>query len=127
MRTRAARRLALVLLLAAALLGACSCASSRSTVHKAGRYRKATRVDSYILIAKERAGRPGLVIEIDNDAGRVSWTLTDPQGRVAWQDSVQGDESAKRAAKLERIVGEWTIELELVDATGRYEVRWEAG
>ena len=109
------------------LLGACSRASSRSAVHKAGRYRKATRVDSYIIIAKERAGRPGLVIEIDNDAGRVSWTLTDPQGRVAWQDSVQGDENAKRAAKLERIVGEWTIELELVDATGRYEFRWEGG
>ena len=125
MRGRA-RRLVLVLLLAATLLGACSRASSRSAVHRASRYRNATRVDSYVLVAVERAGRPGLVIDIDNKAGRVSWTLTDPAGRPAWQDSVQGAERAKRAGKLEEVAGEWTLELRLDAASGSYDIRWEA-
>ncbi len=57
--------------------------------------------------------------------GAFTYTLTDPQGTVAWQGRVGAGESLTETRVFKTVVGKWVLTLGMENATGNYEMTWK--
>ena len=58
--------------------------------------------------------------------GALTWTLMDPDGDVRWEEEVVAPARRNESRAFEPIVGEWTLEVSLEEATGGYDILWQA-
>lgn len=75
--------------------------------------------------------KPGMTtIKLDVYAklssGSMRLLLTDPNGEVRWEEEIAGPDRYKEVQKFDPVVGDWTLELTLEDATGSYDIQWSA-
>ena len=67
-----------------------------------------------------------LCVRVDLTEGSMSWTLTDPEGDVRWEEEIVAPARWHESREFEPIVGEWTLKISLENATGGYDVHWQA-
>ena len=58
------------------------------------------------------------------DKGTATYNLLDPNGEVRWQGEVTSGEHFNEARGFGAVTGEWTIQIDLNSASGRYDVYW---
>jgi hypothetical protein len=67
-----------------------------------------------------------LDVYADLSSGSIKFLLTDPNGVVCWEEEIAGPDRYKETHKFDPVVGDWTLEVALEDATGGYDIRWSA-
>ena len=60
------------------------------------------------------------------DAGQLVFRLIAPDGKIKWEKEFIAPASYQDSFELEVTPGIWKLEIELEDATGRYDIRWNA-
>jgi hypothetical protein len=58
------------------------------------------------------------------DEGSAVYSLIDPTGEVHWQGEIISGEKFNESRGFGAISGEWIFQIELLDATGSYNVYW---
>ena len=58
------------------------------------------------------------------DEGSAQFNLIDPTGEVHWQGRISSGDISNESRTFGVVSGEWTFQIELLDATGSYDVYW---
>lgn len=58
--------------------------------------------------------------------GQISLRILDPEGNIVEERTFTAPSKLKETFDLQIIPGTWRLELELKDATGNYDIFWEA-
>lgn len=118
-----ARGLAAVVALAL-LAAAAGCARPTLQLEERQTFRDATRtqtVESYVPVGTEEV-ELSIVLEVER--GTVAFRVSDPLGVVQWQGELTSGGKFSDQRGLDPVVGTWRIDLEMVGASGKYDVRW---
>ena len=59
-------------------------------------------------------------------SGEMSWVLTDPTGSIRWEERLEGATVYSESRRYDAVTGEWTLQIDIVGATGSYDISWEA-
>ena len=117
--------LALVLIVC---MPACGSSGTRSSSDSRSRTNFEDRTETRIRILEVRPAMTSndLRVRVNLTEGSASWTLTDPEGDVRWEEEIIAPARWNESREFEPIVGEWTLKLSLEKATGGYDVHWRA-
>lgn len=118
-----ARGLAAVAALAL-LAAAAGCARPTLQLEERQTFRDATRTQTVEAYVPEGTEKVELSIELDVDRGTVAFRVSDPIGVVQWQGELTSGGKYSDQRGLDPVVGTWRIDLEMVGASGKYDVRW---
>jgi hypothetical protein len=110
----------------AATASALHAQSSSSTMSKSESFSGKTAVKSYELAMTDSMGVSRLKITAQIESGEVSWRLLDPQGETKLTGHGESGDVSGDSGDLKPIAGTWTLEVELRNATGKYEINWTA-
>jgi len=58
------------------------------------------------------------------DEGSAQFILIDPTGEVRWQGRISSGDISNESCGFGAVSGEWIFQIELLDATGSYDVYW---
>jgi hypothetical protein len=61
-------------------------------------------------------------VEVNASAGSFTWVLTDPNGAVQWNGSVDAGQSYDKSRRLPLTPGTWTLSIDMQGASGSYRV-----
>jgi hypothetical protein len=61
-------------------------------------------------------------VEVNASAGSFTWVLTDPNGAVQWNGSVEAGQSYDKSRRLPLTPGTWTLSIDMQGASGSYRV-----
>jgi hypothetical protein len=100
--------------------------SSSSTMSKSESFSGETAVKSYELAMTDSMSVSRLKITARIESGEISWRLLDPQGEAKFTGHGESGDMSGDTGDLKPIAGTWRLEVELKDATGRYEIKWSA-
>ena len=81
------------------------------------------RIDT--LEVRSAMTRASLDVRVTLSQGAVTLVLTDPQGVVHWEEEIVAPARYDESIEHALIVGEWTLEITLQDATGSCDIRWQ--
>lgn len=118
-----ARSLAAVVALAL-LAAAAGCARPTLQLEERQTFRDATRTQTVEAYVPEGTEEVELSIVLDVERGTVAFRVSDPLGVVQWQSELTSGGRFSDQRGLDPVVGTWRIDLEMVGATGEYDVRW---
>ena len=59
-------------------------------------------------------------------AGELTFRLIDPDGQVHWEETFTAPAKFNEKFDLEVIPGVWQLEIDFVNASGKYNLKWEA-
>jgi hypothetical protein len=99
---------------------------SRSRLEESQLFQRSSEIMRYQMNAADGMSRARLRVVLKMEAGRVDWTLTDPSGREIFAGSGTRGRNVGDTGNLDPIPGTWTLELRLQDATGEFNVDWNA-
>jgi hypothetical protein len=118
------------LMMAFVLLSACSAgvewartrgqALNQSSAH----FTDKTEVRSHSLTVRESMRSVTLELEATVSQGVVTYRLLDPTGTLLWEQEVTPAEGLNSIERFAPVVGEWTLEVMLLGASGEYELVW---
>jgi len=101
--------------------------SSVSSTTSRSNFNEATRTDVINLEVKAEMVTNKLFIKsLRLDEGEMNCRLISADGTVEWEETLSGARVYQQTFHLDDTVGTWTLEIELIDATGRYDIRWKA-
>lgn len=126
------RTISLITLLAIATLilaQACSKAGNRSTASSTSRcdFVSETRLDVDQLEVMPMMNVHHLKIKsINLAAGQLTLRLLTPAGDVQWKETITAPANFKQTRNLEVTPGTWLLEIDMKDATGSYDIQWQA-
>lgn len=83
-----------------------------------------TTVEVFTYDVTDRMVRTALQLDVALEAGRVTWTFTDPAGEIVWQGALAEVESINETRQFDPVVGQWRLELDVQGAVGEYAVLW---
>ena len=129
MRSTRLQRVALFVILVSIVVPACTSAGTRSETARTSRsdFSFETRRDVDELEVKPDMRSNILRIKkMSLEAGQLVFRLSSPDGQVQWEKAFTAPASYQGAFELEVTPGLWKLEIELEDATGSYDIRWEA-
>jgi hypothetical protein len=117
--------LALVLIVC---VQACGSSGTRSSSDSRSRTDFQDKTETKITTMEVRSVMTSndLRVRVDLTEGAASWTLTDPAGDVRWEEEIVAPARWNELREFEPVVGEWTLKLSLENATGGYDVHWQA-
>jgi hypothetical protein len=96
-------------------------ALNRSSAH----FTNETETRSHTLTIRETMRTMDLELNITLDEGVIVYRLFDPDGVLKWENEA---EVLERRLTIKEsftpVVGEWTLEARLTDASGEYELVW---
>lgn len=118
-----ARGLAAVVALAL-LAAAAGCARPTLQLEERQTFRDATRTQTVEAYVPEGTEEVELSIVLDVERGTVAFRVSDPLGVVQWQGELTSGGKFSDRRGLDPVVGTWRIDLEMVGASGEYDVRW---
>lgn len=130
-QTRHKSRLVFLVILAPMLIvcvQACSSPGTHSSSDSRSRtdFEDKTEIRITTLEVRPAMTSNDLRVRVDLTEGSMSWTLTDPEGDVRWEEESVAPAHWNESREFEPIVGEWTLRLSLENATGGYDVHWQA-
>lgn len=94
-----------------------------SATSEARRIRRADAVRRLDHQVPEGAGATRFRIRMELEAGRAEVEITDPDGRSRWRRELDGAGELAEDVEMPAEAGTWRLTLELVAASGRYDVR----
>jgi hypothetical protein len=109
---------------ALALLAVAGCSRPTLQLEERQTFRDATRTQTVEAYVPEGTEEVELSIELDVDRGTVAFRVSDPLGVVQWQGELTSGGEFSDQRGLDPVVGTWRIDLEMVGASGKYDVRW---
>lgn len=117
--------LALVLIVS---VPACSSSGTHSSSDSRSRTDFEDKTETKITTLEVRPAMTSnnLRMRVDLTEGSVSWTLTDPEGDVRWEEEIVAPARWNESREFEPTGGEWTLKMSLKNATGGYDVHWQA-
>lgn len=65
-----------------------------------------------------------LVVQAKVESGRIAWRLKDPNGEVRLTGQVTDGNGRGDSGRLEAIAGQWTLDIDMENATGNYKINW---
>jgi hypothetical protein len=74
---------------------------------------------------KEIMKTVSLDIDIDLQQGAMTWRLIQPDGKTAWEGGAI-EQISKELRQFDAVQGEWVLQVELTEATGKYRIYWFA-
>jgi hypothetical protein len=128
------RKIIVVLLFAGTLLLLSGCSaitagtSQTSTKSEKSTFTAKTEVKETELVLK-----PGMVFHtlsirrMKLTAGKITLTLTGPDGKVVWEQSFLDTADFRRDLTFDSLPGKWILRIELSEASGSYDLVWRAG
>jgi hypothetical protein len=119
-----ARGLAAAAAALALLAGAAGCSRPTLQLEEEQTFRDATRTQTIEAYVPEGTEELELSIVLDVDRGTVAFRASDPLGVVQWQGELTSGGKFSDQRGLDPVVGTWRIDLEMVGASGEYDVRW---
>jgi hypothetical protein len=60
------------------------------------------------------------------DEGQITLQLYDPDKEIQWEETLTAPDKFTEKFDLDIIPGPWQIEIEFEDASGSYNIKWEA-
>jgi len=120
-------RILLLIVILVLFLLACSVSSTRSGSRSnsdAG-FTHETNTDTIDMEIKPAMRSHTLDLNLEVEAGQILTKLTDPNGDVHWFEVFEVPAEFDETFVLDLIVGDWTLEIALDEASGSYSVRWE--
>jgi hypothetical protein len=120
-------RIILLIVILVLFLSACSGSRTRSGSHSnsdAG-FTHETTTDTIDIEIKPAMRSHTLDFSLEVDTGQISTKLTDPNGDVQWSEVFEAPAEFDETFALDLIVGHWSLEITLEEASGSYSVRWE--
>lgn len=122
-RGSAPHRLALLAAVATACLAA---ACSRPTLEQeeTQTFRDANRTHAVEAYVPEGTEDLRVSLDLRVERGTAAFRVRDPQGVVRWEGELTSGGRFSDERELEPAVGHWRLDMQMVGATGRYEVRW---
>ena len=130
-QTRRKSRLVFLVILALVLI-VCVPACGSSGTHSSSDSRSRTdfedKTETKITTLEVRPATTSndLSVQMDLTAGSVIWMLMDPAGNVRWEEEIVAPAHWNESREFEPAVGEWTLRISLENATGGYDVHWQA-
>lgn len=106
----------------AAVVGGCSRPTLQLEENQT--FRDATRTQTVEAYVPEGTEEVSVELDLRVERGTVAFRVRDPQGMVRWQGELTSGGSLTDRRELEPVVGNWRLDLQMVGATGRYEVQW---
>ena len=130
-QTRRKSRLVFLVILALVLIvcvQACGSAGTHSSSDSRSRTDFEAKTETRITTLEVRQAMTSndLSMRVDLTEGSMSWTLTDPEGDVHWEKEIVAPAHWNESHEFKPIVGEWTLKISLENATGGYDVHWQA-
>ena len=123
MMSRNFSKIALLLLASGALVLPLY-AQSRGDMEEIASFKEKTDSLKFDFRLTEEATSARLQVKVKMKSGRVEWKLRDPNGNVRLTGHGTGGSLAGTTGDMKSISGVWTLDLQLMDATGDYRVNW---
>lgn len=67
-----------------------------------------------------------LRVEMNLDVGQLVFRLSSPDGQVQWEEAFTAPVNYTQKFDLDATPGIWKLEIELENATGDYNIKWES-
>jgi hypothetical protein len=99
---------------------------STSDHHSRGNFTQETETKVDTLEVKPDMTTIKLDVYAELSSGSIKFLLADPNGEVIWEEEITGPDRYKETHKFDPVVGDWTLDLTLEDATGGYDIQWSA-
>jgi len=109
-------------LLAAALAAGCSSPSLQ--LEESQSFRDASHRQTVEAQVGREIERLELSFDLEVERGTVAFEVTDPLGSVVWRGDVTGGGRLADSRDFPPVEGRWRLDLDLRQASGRYEARW---
>lgn len=100
--------------------------NSKSEHRSRGNFTRETETKVDTLEVKPDMTTIKLDVYAKLSSGSIKFLLTDPDGEVQWEEEIAAPDRYKEVHGFDPVVGDWTLELTLEDATGNYDVQWSA-
>jgi hypothetical protein len=129
MRSHRLLQVALLAILLVVLVQGCSRAGTRSTASSTSRSDFTAETILYVDELEVRAEMNSNVLTIESirlDTGQLTLRLVKPDGQIQWEEVHVAPADYQHTFELDVTPGTWRLELELEDATGGYDMQWDA-
>lgn len=131
------RRRAAVLLIFVAMLLSTSCSQLRTDRSgcdgqypvrsgAGGNYQYGSKSEKFSYLVEGEMSITRLHLVFEHNAGSVSWSFSDPLGEVRWEDEYGQAGVFDETREFEPIEGEWRLEIDSQNGSGRYDHCWMA-
>jgi hypothetical protein len=100
--------------------------AGEATLHEVDQFSKTTRTRRYELTSPRDVNKARVEIGAKISEGTMRWNVLDRDGKSRWSGSTGKGSDIQISRSFDAEPGEWTLEIELRDATGSYDVRWSA-
>jgi len=120
--TTPAHSLSAAALLLAALAAGCSSPSLK--LEETQSFRDASHRQTIEAQVGPEIERLELSFDLEVERGTVAFEVLDPLGSVVWRGDVTGGGRLADSRDFTPVQGRWRLDLDLRQATGRYEARW---
>lgn len=124
MNKRKSLLLTITILMLAALT-ACGGHSGRSHGSRAA-IQNETNTDVYTYELPETAQSLTLDLNFTATQGSIHWTVTDPNGQVGWEGSLDSPNSMEERVELPFSPGRWTLQVSMDQLSGSYDIEWRS-
>lgn len=118
---RSAAALASVVVLIVVLAG---CSSPSLKLEETLSFRDASHRQTVEAQVGPEIEKLELSLDLQVESGTVAFEVTDPFGKVVWRGDVTGGGRLSDGRELPPVQGRWRLDLDLQQATGRYEALW---
>jgi hypothetical protein len=129
MRSHRLPQVALLVILLVVLVQGCSQTGTHSTASSTSRSDFTGETRRYVDELEVRPVMNSNVVRVKRlrlDAGQLVLRLVRPDGQIEWEETYTAPADYQHTFDLEAAPGTWRLEVETREATGGYEIHWDA-
>jgi hypothetical protein len=105
---------------------AAACGGPRVDVEESQTFRDAARTQTVEVTVVEGMEEVRLRLALELDDGTLAFRVRDPRGATRWEGELNAGGELTDRRRFPALPGAWRLDLDLANATGGYEARWEA-
>jgi len=121
------KRIVIFIIIGILLMSIMSCSRSKSVSKGHSSFSNPrNKTDEYTFEVRSSQNSIDMEFDITIEEGLLLFSLTNPNGEVAWCQEISSSDKFKRKESFEAIEGLWNLEVTMKEAVGRYSHEWIA-